>query len=474
MEGLTRWGEPIVERLRAVTSTRRVLGISLGLLIAFGLWLMVGRGVPGDYVALLDGREFSEPQIARLSAAFRKHRLEGARITGRIVEIPAAQQDSYLMAIDAENAWPAKFDAPVERALAEANPLMPWQQNRETLQRGEKQMLARIVAEMSGIENAAVQYDEVRHPGFPPRVESRAMVAVKAVGLRHLEMDEVEAIRDTVVAFKSGLQRENVTITDLNACRAYPGNRLPIESCESTRTLEATRRAVEDQWRTKIERRLHMYPDVTVAVSAHFRETSGDLERKHLPDTELRAPTRPVVLSASIDVPRSYFHRVWHQRYGAGIAPPEQIHQIEQEITDTISRAVNAILPPAEAPRKTMHRVTVTSHDPMDTDAMRLADAPRSSPGVWLIVIGTATMTGLMLMIVYVLVHRAAARRDGSTVSHHGSTENDSDRFGCPANDSDPQSTASVPELQRQVSRLVHGDPAIAARVLKQWMNRAA
>jgi flagellar biosynthesis/type III secretory pathway M-ring protein FliF/YscJ len=144
-------------------------------------------------------------------------------------------------------------------------------------------MLARIVAEMSGIENAAVQYDEIRHPGFPPRVESRAMVAVKAVGLRHLESEEIEAIRDTVVAFKSGLQRENVTITDLNACRAYPGCRAPDASHLSARTLAAAKRAFEDEWQAKIEERLHMYPDLTIAVNAHFAQRPGPMKSGSAP-----------------------------------------------------------------------------------------------------------------------------------------------------------------------------------------------
>jgi hypothetical protein len=474
MEGLTRLGEPIVERLRAVTSTGRMVGIGLGLLIALGLWLLVGRSAPRDYVGLLDGREFSEPQIARLSAAFRKHRLEDARITGRIVEIPAAQQDVYLMAVDAENAWPAKFDAPIERALAEANPLMPWQQNRESLQRGEKQMLARIVSEMSGIENAAVQYDEIRHPGFPPRVESRAMVAVKAVGLRHLEIDEVEAIRDTVVAFKSGLQRENVTITDLNACRAYPGNRSSIDSCASTRTLAATRRAVEDQWRTKIEQRLHMYPDVTVSVSAHFVEVSEDLPRNQHPDAETPAPIQPVQVSASIDVPRSYFYRVWHQRYGTGTPPPEQIHQIEQEVSDTISRAVHAMLPPSKAPWASAHQVAVTSHDPMVTDPVQLADSPSPRSGLWLIVIGAALGMGAIFGCIVVLIHRATIRRAHPAAGDHRSIDNDSSPLGTVPNDHDPRSPVTLPDLQQQVNRLVQEDPVIAAHVLKQWMNRAA
>jgi hypothetical protein len=121
---LTRLGEPILERLRALTTQSRMVAVSLGLLIVIGLWLLAGRTASHEFVALLDGREFTEPQMARLIAAFRKHRLEGARISGRNVEIPAAHKDFYLMAVDAENAWPAKFDAPVERALAGANPLM--------------------------------------------------------------------------------------------------------------------------------------------------------------------------------------------------------------------------------------------------------------------------------------------------------------------------------------------------------------
>jgi uncharacterized protein (DUF2267 family) len=474
MELLSRLGEPMLERLRALPAQRRLAGIVLGLIVAAGLWLLMGRAVPADFVPLLDGREFSEPQIARISSAFRKHRLEDAKIAGRSIEIPRAQKSVYLMAVDAENAWPAEFDAPVERALAGTNPLMPWQQSRESLQRGEKQMLARIVAEMSGIENAAVQYDEVRHPGFPPRVESRAVVAVKAVGLRHLEPEEIEAIRDTVVAFKSGLERENVTITDLNACRAYPGSREPDTSHAAARTLAAAKRTIEDELRAKIEERLRMYPDLTVAVSAHFAETPMADRIGSRSEPAPPVSMRLVQVTASIDVPKSYFVDVWRQRYAAAHRQPpeaEQIQEIEQEVCDTIARAVSAMLPPPAPGWQTPHQVSVTSHDDL------LADPGQTARIAWWTVWGwpVGIASGLLLATVVAAAcysrRRGRSKKKATIRSTPPLPERDAPRpltvFGA-------ESPPPFAELQQQLTALVQRDPAAAAEVLKQWLGRAA
>ncbi len=475
MEFLTRLGEPTLERLRALPSQTRVVGISLGLVIAVGLWLLVGRTAPQQYVALWDGREFSEPQIARISAAFRKHRLEDARIAGRSIEIPAAEKDDYLMAVEAEDAWPAKFDASIEQALAGANPLMPWQQNRESLQRGEKQMLARIVEEMSGIENAAVQYDEIRHSGFPPRVESRAMVAVKAVGLRHLDPEEVEAIRDTVVAFKSGLEREHVTITDLNACRAYPGGQAPASSDVAARTLAAAKRVVEDQWRTKIEERLHMYPDPTVSVNAHFADLpiAADVDQRSTWETT--APLRLVQVTASIDVPKRYFVDVWRQRHGSGEheAPrSEQIREIEQEVCDTIARAVSAILPPPAPGWQTPRQVTVTSHDELLAESVPVVRSPWSWRWPW--IVAAALVAGSAVVIMRGFRRRATRSRAHAADVSAIPLANASSEARQPSAALGTQPSQSLAELQQQVTKLVQQDPTAAGEVLKGWLNRAA
>jgi uncharacterized protein (DUF2267 family) len=400
--------------------------------------------------------------------------LEGAKISGRSIEIPRNEKSVYLMALDAENAWPAEFDAPVERALADTNPLMPWQQSRENLQRGEKQMLARIVAEMNGIENAAVQYDEVRHPGFPPRIESRAVVAVKAVGLRHLEPEEVEAIRDTVVAFKSGLEREQVTITDLNACRAYPGSRVPDTSYTAARALTAAKRAIEEQWQAKIVERLRMYPDLTVAVNAHFDETPP-AERLELP-SESSPPVsmRLVQVTASIDVPRSYFVDVWRQRYGAPDSQPpgpEQIQEIEQEICGTIARAVLAMLPPPAQGWQTPHQVTVTSHDELQADPGRFASIARWTAWCWPVSVGASSVFALAIAAVWYFRRRSRTKSD----SKPGFAAPLPDRIGPrPLSVVGGESPPAYVELQQQLTALVLRDPAAAAEVLKQWLGRAA
>ncbi len=476
MEFLRRLGEPVFDRFRSLPMSSRVAGLAFGLVIAAGLWLLAGRTPPAELVPLMDGRELSEPQIARMTSAFRKHHLDDARITDRMIEIPRAAKDAYLMALDEEDAWPAGFDDPVDRALAGTNPLMPWQQSRESLERGEKQMLARIIEEMNGIENAAVQYDETRQTGFPPRVEVRAVVAVKAVGRRPLELEEIEAIRDTVVAFKSGLEREDVTITDLNACRAYPGTRVADTSQAASRALAAAKRTVEDEWRAKIEQRLSMYPRAAVAVNAHFAEQSpGDPLDGGIPSRETHV-TRLVHVSASIDLPRSYFVTVWRQRYGAApdqTPPPEQVDKIEREICGNIERAVAAMLPLPAPGWQSSRPVTVTSHDELQATFDRVP-APADLP----VRMGLVAVAVAVFGAVILLAGRHVRRR------LRGQT-NDPGRTGDRQEDDEPESTVTLlslrseppptfVELREQLKNAVKRDPDFAAETLKQWLSRAA
>ncbi|MCH5373122.1 MAG: hypothetical protein JJ992_04045, partial [Planctomycetes bacterium] len=417
----------------------------------------------------------SEPQIARMTTAFRKHQLDGARIASHTIEIPRAEKEAYLMALDEENAWPARFDDPVDRALAGANPLMPWQQSRESLERGEKQMLARIVEEMNGIENAAVQYDEIRQPGFPPRIEVRAVVAVKAVGRRPLELEEIEAIRDTVVAFKSGLERENVTITDLNACRAYPGGRSPDTGQAAARAVAAAKDAIEDELRAKIAQRLSMYPGLAVAVNAHFDERPAADLLAGSDGTDSRHAARLVRVTASIDVPRSYFVTVWRHRYGATpqqTPPPDQVEYVQREICGTIERAVSAMLPPPAPGWQTSRLVTVTSHDELPPEPVggnSVAGLP-----TWM----GAALAGLTLITIVVLPGGLYIRRRRQSGRMPPVEPRDAKPVAAFEN-LQPRSInlhdrPPVADLKEQLNDLIKRDPGAAAEVLRQWLSRAA
>jgi hypothetical protein len=255
---------------------------------------------------------------------------------------------------------------------------MPWQQSRESLQRGEKQMLARIVEEMSGIENAAVQYDEIRHPGFPPRVESRAMVAVKAVGVAALGSRGGRSDP----RYRRGVQERFGT----RARHHHRPERLPRLSGRpsprflacAARTLAAAKRVVEDEWRTKIEERLHMYPDLTVSINAHFAEMP-------IAPTPTRVPSEGNVRSDASG-PGGGLDRCAEALFRRRLAPTSRLRGTRGTSGRTDSRDRTGCLRHDRSSRvghvaapapgwQTPHQVTVTSHDELLADPW--PDRPR-------------------------------------------------------------------------------------------------
>src|SRR5439155_6884394 len=75
--------------------------------------------------------------------------------------------------------------------------------------------LALIIGRMQGIESATVQFDEEVKRGLTQQKQKTAMVAVQTRG-GQLEEEQVKAIRNVVASAYAGLDRRNITITDLS------------------------------------------------------------------------------------------------------------------------------------------------------------------------------------------------------------------------------------------------------------------
>ena len=223
MEWLCRLPEQVADRYRALTVPTRVACLTLAVAVLGGL-IMLGVGRPdGPTEPLFDGRTFSPRELAKMTAAFQTAGLTGARLAEGQVLVPQANLNAYLVALDAADALPADFDDSLDEIAAESNPFASRQQTEMGFRLAEQKKLARILSGMNGIDTASVQYAEIKKPGFPPTCDIRAVVAVRAEGKRHLDYEEIEAIRDTVAGYVAGLDRAQVTVSDLNACRAYPG-----------------------------------------------------------------------------------------------------------------------------------------------------------------------------------------------------------------------------------------------------------
>ncbi len=474
MEWFSKLSEQVVERYRALAGPTRIACLALAAAVLAGLALLAAGHVSGPYRPLLEGRSFSFRELAQMSAAFQAAGLTEARLTDGQILVPEAQLDAYLVALDKADALPADFDDSLEEAAAGTSLFASRQQTELGYRVAEQKKLARILAGMNGIETASVQYAEVKKPGFPPTTDVRAVVAVRASGNRELTYQEIEAIRDTVAGFVAGLERAHVTISDLNACRAYPGDDR-LGSAAATYAARAEQARLENEYRTKIQNRLTAYPGLIVGVNVQMEEPfESPLQADPGPGSRRLTPA---LVSASIDLPQSYFVQVYRERNGqAGDAPPDRaaLQAVEEDIKRTVEQAVLALLPPPAADLREIPQVVVTSYaaPPNASDAAEL----RSLAAGWLVAHGFPLAAGGLLVagLWLLLSGRRRSVRPADRLRETAGLESGSDAlpetFAAP----DPEPRAAAPELHVRIHRVIQEDPQAAVQTLQRWLRKPA
>jgi flagellar biosynthesis/type III secretory pathway M-ring protein FliF/YscJ len=475
MEWFSKLADPIAERYRALTVPTRIACLALAVAVLTGLVMLVGGRAGGPYQPLFEGRSFSFRELAKMTTAFQAAGLREARLTDGQILVPQEKLDAYLVALDAADALPADFDDSLDAVAAESSPFASRQQTELGYRVAEQKKLARILSGMNGIETASVQYAEVKKPGFPPTSDVRAVVAVRATGNRELTYEEIEAVRDTVAGFVAGLDRDQVTISDLNACRAYPGGDGP-GSAGANYAARSERARLEEEFRAKIQNRLTAYPGLIVGVNVQLAEPSEVSAAGAAGGGRRRL--EPALVSASIDLPKSYFAQVWRERNGnaEGTSLDRQgLQAIEEDIKQTVEQAVLALLPSPAADLRGVPQVVVTSYDApprIETNA----DELRSVAAAWIMAHWSLLAAGGVLVASVVLVvcgrrrsAPGASRSQETTVAEAASTLA-SDAFVS----SDPKAPATGPEVHVRIHRAIQENPQAAAETLQRWLRKAA
>ncbi|MCY2988423.1 MAG: hypothetical protein NTY19_11240 [Planctomycetota bacterium] len=477
MEFFNQWSPRLAPHLRWLKPTSWLASVVLGLAVAGAVLLFARKPGRPAYEPLLSGQTCSPRDIAKMTATFRKAGLPETQVEGDQIHVPAGRREAYLATLDASNALPADFDEALERYVAKSNPFASHQQNEVGYKYAIQMKLAKIVAGMRGVETASVQYDEVKQPGFPPTIEKRALVAVRPSGNRPLEYDHIEAIRDTVTGSIGGLERSRVTVTDLAAGRAYPGNPEHRASHLASQFQAATQRALEKEFCQKIEQRLAKYPDVVVGVSVHFSPPSIRHSSDTTPPAEAPPPLTPALVSASIDVPKSYFKRVWNDRNSAAsrrVPDARELRAIEAEVQQTLERAVAALLPPPTAHLPAVPQVTVTSYDDLTPLAASAVGLPSTLTAglVWywpilgcgaVVLVSWLTWRGRQGTAAGAPRHAAAPTEIGASHAADAAATEPACR-PCPV---------SAP-THRELTNIIQRDPVAAAQVLRHWIGEAA
>lgn len=571
MDAIRRFSRQTLDLFRSLTPGGRLLAALLCGVIVVSLAWLVRFQATESYEYLLGGQHFSRREIEAMEVAFANQGLAGSEVVGQQIRIPRGRKQEFLAALAKENSLPERFDP--DDLLLEGG-LLDSRDMREQRQRVAAQTkLAMLIEKMPGIEDASVQIDEVRVSTFPARIEKRAIALVSASGRRPLLPEEVRAIRDTVVGYVAGLEQTNVTVTDLEAMRAYPGGDDPRATSESANEYVRTKQMFEQLWRDKLQQRLANYEGLVVAVNVELcdatrlvahnvesargefvgseratsssalisnrpvslveaeSDSAGDSDSANLrassaharnlgarhpsvsaaseSETPLDADSNlvPYRVTASLDVPRSLYQRVWEESWRranpglpANVQPPaasaETLARIEEETKQTLQQAVTYLMPAPAVHDDRNPRVVVTTYeDRVASESAKLSAAETARHWLaehW----QSAAMLTLALFSLWLVrsfargtqqrrireteaTHRRGLAR--SSVAESAEVEFD-DRPSSLDDDVELEWTTpavsrtkgSEADLREQLRELVNSDPDAAAEALRNWIGDAA
>jgi flagellar M-ring protein FliF len=259
----------LIELVRSMSAGTRVATALLLVVVVISLVYLVQYQVAGGDEYLLGGRPFTQSELTAIEAAFAKAGLGKSQIAGSQIRIPRGQKDAYLAALADANALPADFYKYLDEAIAADSPFASSKSLDVRLRNAKQKEVALILSRMRGVESATVQYDEETKRGLVPQKQKTAMVAVETRG-GPLDDDQIKAIRNVVASAYAGLDRRQITITDMTSGFTYGGAAGPDGLPEDESIYAAYKQRYEREWQRKIQQQLSYIPGVIVGVNVEL------------------------------------------------------------------------------------------------------------------------------------------------------------------------------------------------------------
>jgi len=477
MDSLGKLLGKLFNRFQSLPSTHRLAGVGVVALIAASLALLVTSGSTTDEREyLFGGQEFSRDEIIAIEKAFGDASLDGWKVVGYRVQIPSANRAQFLAAV-------SDFQPGIDVTAKEGGLFESVAERSRRAKTAKQQKMAKLVQRMPGIQEAAVEYTEAKSGGFPRTVEKRAAVAVKAIGGRHLDPQEVAAIQSVIFASEAGLPTDNVVVLDITANRTYDGSQHASET-PARHVIDKQEELYENRLQQQIRNRLVNYPGVIVEVRAQSAAAKGENAEQAQGDFALRG------VAVSIGVPSSYYERLWQKRYGTqasttGRRPSSlELAEIESETLRKIEEIVSGLLNEIDLPDQRQPNIVVrTDEDFAPLDQVAREDSSwlwttLSERGQPLLL----ALLALVIVVAWLVVSRQKQKASGEAAPADEASETPitarktagaitDEEF---AHGDDPIANESPDDLQDQLSRLVQRDPDAAVDALRKWIRKVA
>ena len=260
----------LAELFRTMTPAARITSTLLLAVVVISLAYLFRYRVSSADAYLLAGHHFTNSQLARVESAFSQAGLGNYQLEGNRVRIPDNQRVQYVAALAEKNALPPGFFDHLDKMIGETR---VWSTNKDREQNwkiARQKELSNILRNMSGIQDAVVVYDDIEGHGLTRKRIVTASVQIWPNSNNDLEETRVEMIRDLVAGSIAGLNPENITVTDMEANRGFPGGGSGGPAAALRSPYAVLKRHYESEWVRKIRKALDMVPGVVVEVNVEL------------------------------------------------------------------------------------------------------------------------------------------------------------------------------------------------------------
>lgn len=396
MEFLRQTWQQVQDHLKSLSASQKLVIALCVALIGVSLAWLVNWSATADMVVLLD-QPFTSEQIASAQRELDRQNVAYS-VKGDRVYVPADQREGLLASLQQSEALPSDTTIGFAKLL-EGQSI--WISHEDSLMRRDLALaaeLARVIKRFTDVRDARVFIDRPAKRSFGDnRGEPKASVFLQLKSNAAAGRGFVDGIASFVSGAVVGLKPENVSIVDAATGAPY---RVRSKDNALAADLLADSRQKEEHYAEKIRGHLAYIPGVLVGVYAEIEtearrvqdrqlkplmteeeitsdtehSASGDGEPGVVPNTGARVPggasgtnreqttertrytqgdekiittqnTLGVIkrLTASINVPRTYFVQVFKQRSGADQEPTEQ--EVDTLIAEQLPQIKASIRP---------------------------------------------------------------------------------------------------------------------------------
>ncbi|MDX1947347.1 MAG: hypothetical protein SFU86_18240 [Pirellulaceae bacterium] len=238
--------------------------------------------------------------------------------------------------------------------------------------------------------------------------------------------------------------------------------------------------------------------NATAAGAAETQRTVSRSDIHNVPGYEQESVTRtplvPTKVTASIDVPASYYVNIWRQRNPAPAGQPVQtpeaadLAKIETETTNQIKETVRNLLPPVNQGTDPYPHITVATYT--DLPGPAAAEPSLASAGtLWLAenwrTLALVGLGAFSLLFLRGMVRSTAGSPAPATSAAGGAAGTETGPRLAAIDDGDdapaePETVlkrrfgSSGPDLKAELRDLVKENPDAAANILRAWIGEAA